>query len=221
LRSVRSPVHQTTDDIREGTNNFFLTTQKVISLLSTLNSDNIKEGSTNLFYKENYARQFLIKSQNLLSTDLIKEGTSNRYIINNTYPTNLTIDGKINASNIFVNNLNILDIYQQSLSNAQFNYAKNYTTNFSTCNLTIIPKTSLHLNLNITCNQPLSFAGNGCPLIVVGSNVGINNLNPIYNLHTRGYAYADYLLGDGFNITKNNVELLQKLRRKIKSNFSA
>ena len=26
---------------------------------------------------------------------------------------------------------------------------------------------------------------------------------------------------DGFNITKNNVELLQKLRRKIKSNFSA
>ena len=196
---------KTTDDVREGTSNFFLTTQKLISLLSTLNSDNIKEGSTNLYYKENYARQFLIKSQNLLSTDLIKEGTSNRYIVNNIYPTNLTINGKINASNVLINNSNILDIYQESVKNAKFNYAKTYTTNFSSSNLTINPKTSLHLNLNITCNQSLSFAGNGCPLIVVGSNVGINNLNPLYNLHTRGYAYADYLLGDGFNITNIDI----------------
>ena len=194
-----------TDDIREGTSNFFLTTQKIISLLSTLNSDNIKEGSTNLYYKEIYARQFLIKSQNLLSTDLIKEGTSNRYIVNNTYPTNLTIDGKINASNVFINNSNILDIYQESVINAKFNYAKTYSTNFTTSNLNVNPKTSLHLNLNVSCNQSLSFAGIGCPLIVVGSNVGINNLNPFYNLHTRGYAYADYLLGDGFNITNLDI----------------
>ena len=209
-----------TDDIREGTSNFFLTTQKVISLLSTLNSDNIKEGSTNLYYKEIYAREFLIKSQNLLSTDLIKEGSNNRYIVNNTYPTNLSINGKINASNVFINNSNILDIYKESLQNAKFNYAKTYTTNLFSSNLTINPKTSLNLNVNITSNQSLSFAGNGCPFIIVGSNVGINNLNPIYNLHTTGYAYADYLLGNGYNITNIDINKIDFNADNVKNGTS-
>jgi len=211
---------KSTDNIREGTSNFFLSTQKVIALLSTLNSDNIKEGTTNLYYKEIYARDFLMKSQNLLSTDIIKEGTSNRYIVNNEYPSNLTINGKITASNVFINNLNILDIYDLSLSNARYNYAKTYTTNFNSSNLTVNPKTSLHINLNISCNQPLSLAGSGCPFIIVGSNVGINNLNPVYNLHTRGYSYADYLLGDGFNITNINVENIKFTADNVKNGTS-
>ena len=211
---------KSTDNIREGTSNYFLTTQRIIALVSTLTSDNINEGSTNLYYKERYARDFLLKSQNLLSTDLIKEGSSNKYIVNNTYPTNLVVGGKVSASNVFVNDSNILDIYNDSINNAKFNYAKIYTRFTTASNINIIPKETLNLNLNITSNKAVSFAGNGCPFIIVGSNVGINNLNPVYNLHVNGYAYANYLLGDGFNISNLDVNKMAFTTDNIKNGTS-
>ena len=198
---------KTTDNIREGTTNFYLTSNKVINILKTLDSDLVNEGTSNLYYKDEYALIFFMNNLNLLTTDKIKEGTSNKYIINNTYNSNLNVIGNISASNIIINNNNFLDIYYQSVSNLQSNYANTYVKYSNLNNLTINNETSnpLKLVVNITSNKPFTFANVGPPFIIVGNNVGINLYNPSYNLHVNGTAYANYFIGDGYNLSNLNV----------------
>jgi len=198
---------KTTDNVREGNSNLYLTNTRVLNILSTLNSDFIKEGSVNLYYKDLYAEQFLRKSFNLLTTDLIKEGSNNKYIINNSYNTNLNVKGSIYASNVYVNTSNILDLYNESLNNARSNYAKDYIKYTTASNLSLFNNSNQHLtfNINMTSNNPLSLANGGSPFIIVGSNVGINILNPSYNLHVNGYTFSTYLIGDGSGIYNLNI----------------
>ena len=199
-----------TDDVKEGTSNFYLTTNRLINLLGTLNSDFIKEGTINRYYTEKYAQDVLIKSLNLLSTDNIQEGSNKKFIINNTYNNNLNVNGSVYATNVFINNSNMLDIYNQSLENAQSNYAKTYIKYTNASSITLNNSNSpIKLNIQLNSNfQTTSLANGVSPFIIVGSNVGINILNPYYNLHVNGIAYANYLIGDGRNITNLNVNNL-------------
>ena len=198
---------RTTDNIREGTSNLYLTNQKIISILGTLNSDLIIEGTSNLYYKEEYGRNFFYKSLNLITTDVIREGISNKFIINNTFNSNLTVNGNIKASNVIIGSNNILDIYNDSINNLRSNYAKTYIKYTTTSNVSIVNNSTeaMRLTLNVMSNRPVAFANGGCPFIIVGSNVGINLLNPSYNLHVNGYAFANYFIGDGFNISNINI----------------
>jgi hypothetical protein len=164
---------RTTDNIREGSSNFFLTNNRILNVISNLNSDLIREGTCNLYYKESYGSNFFFKSINLITTDIIREGTSNKFIINNTYNSNLTVAGDIRASNIIINNNSLMDIYNQSIDNLRSNYAKTYIKYNINSNISIHNNCNarMTLNFNVFSNNPISFPGIGTPFIIVGSNV--------------------------------------------------
>ena len=211
---------KTTDNVIEGKSNLYFSQNKLISFLSNINSDFIKEGNINLYYKDIYASNYFYKNLSNFNTDNLIEGKTNKFIINNTYNNNLDVKGNLNANNIFINNCNILDIYSNSILNAESNYVKSYTK-YTTTDSVIINNSNQALNmiLNISPNNNLLINSVGPPIIVVGSNVGFNNYTPKYNIDVNGVTNSTYFKGDGSMIRNINLDyILQGLSNKFIEN---
>ena len=211
---------KTTDNVIEGKNNLYFSQNKLISFLSNINSDYIKEGNVNLYYKDIYASNYFYKNLSNFNTDNLIEGKTNKFIINNIYNNDLDIKGNVNANNIFINNCNILDIYSNSIINAESNYVKSYTK-YTTADTVIINNSNKALNmvLNIYPDNNLTINNSGPPIIVVGSNVGFNNYTPKYNIDVNGITNSTYFKGDGSMIKNINLDyILQGLSNKFIEN---
>lgn len=195
----------TTDNVKEGTSNFFFTKERFLNSLKTINSDYIKQGTSNFYFNNDILTANFYSNLSNVNLDFIKQGTSNTFIINNTIHNNLIVDGIINASNIIIQGCNLLDIYNKSINNLNSNYAKTLNNNYYTNEVIVNSSNKLNFNLNIYNNQSIKFNRRGPPILVVGSNVGINNAIPRYNLDIYGITNSTYFRGDGSMLWNLNL----------------
>ena len=208
----------TTDNVKEGSSNFFFTKERFLNSIKTINSDYIKQGTSNFYFNNDILTANFYSNLSNVSIDYIKQGTSNTFIVNNTINNNLIVDGIINASNIIIQGCNLLDIYNNSINNLNSNYAKSLNNNYYTNEVIINTSNKLNFNLNIYNNQSIKFNRRGPPILVVGSNVGINNAVPRYNLDIYGITNSTYFRGDGSMLW--NLNLSDKTLDEIKQGTS-
>ena len=242
-----------TDNIKEGTSNFYLTQQKVNNIIDNFikTTDNIKEGTSNLYYKlplkfklntnniiENeYSSNLYFSSNNFLkyinniSSDNILEGSNNLYFTNKIYNDNFknilnnySIDG-INIgfsnklllnNNYYDSNLNILGTLSCSNINNIFlgintepNIGPLTTIKdiYDTNNVDIQNYNLNYVNINYNYyNEDGTeiINDNNFPFTVTDNFVGINTQYPLYNLDVNGIVNATEYIGIGSNITNIN-----------------
>lgn len=198
----------TSDNIITGTSNLFFNKTIFLNELNKISLDNIKSGTSNLYYNENIASNIFFSNINNITLDNIKNGSINKYIVNNTIDDNLNIKGNLYASNIIINGSNLLDIYNQSISNLSSNYAKTVNRFYKNSNVNINNTSNVNLIFRIYNDNKIKINKRGPPIIVVGSNVGMNNLIPKYNLDVYGITNSTYFKGDGSLL--NNLNLNDK-----------
>ena len=207
----------TTDNIIEGSENLFFTKNRFLNTLNTLiTSDNIKQGSSNLYFTEELFYSNIISN---ITLDNISQGTSNKFIINNTIDSDLFVNGIVYASNIIIRGSNLIDLYNNYTNNINSNnlYLTNY---YTTSDINVVNNSSnFFINLNIYNNAPaITINRRGPPLCVVGSNVGMNNLTPKFNLDVYGITNSSYFRGDGSLL--NNVNLSDQTSDNIISGYN-
>lgn len=194
----------TTDNINEGSSNLYF--NKINNFY--INTDIIKEGTSNKYYTNDCN----VKSRiiNNTTTNLIKEGSSNKYLLesnlisqyNNYLLNDITTDNiTINSNYSFITN----NFYNNDLIIKGFIQSSNVNNidisidrlNLEMAEPTIGPLTeviniydynSLFLNsrlsnVNIDINYDNNNINSNIPFIVVENRVGINNINPKFNLH--------------------------------------
>jgi len=124
------------------------------------------------------------------NTDIIVEGTSNRFIINNIYNSNITINGSLITSNLYVIGSNtILNTETYQLNELQI--VNNSTmTSFIVNQLTSNVDIAYFYNID---NIALSITSN--------SFIGIGTINPSVSLEVIGDIKASNITGSGSNIT--------------------
>lgn len=191
------------DDISEGTSNiYYKNPRELVNLISSISTtDTFKEGQRNLYYYENIGvSNFVSNISKIVTTDNIIEGTSNKFIQNNFYNNNLEINGFLQT-----NNLNIID------------NPINFLVGIAQCNLnpTIGPNTEvfniydydrLFVNSRLSnieiyySNANPNIANPTVPFIIINDNVGINMTNPKYNLDVNGTINCSNLIVNNGNL---------------------
>jgi len=130
-----------------------------------------------------------------LSTDNIYLGSNNKFIINDIYINNINISKNLYASNIITSNLNVIgDI-------TTFN-----TNVYITKNMEIINENNFtcfvikHINSE---KNVLEIYNNSNNIFIINSNknIGINNINPKYNLDINGSLNTYELFINNYNIS--------------------
>lgn len=191
---------KSTDDIKEGSNLFF-TQGRFLDSLNQITTDNIILGTSNLYYTYDL---FYSNITCNITLDNIKQGTSNTFIVNNTINSDLIVKGIIYASNIIIKGSNLNDLYDSYVTNINSNNIKlsNY---YVSSNININNSCNISINLNIYNNQSITFDKKGPPIAVIGSNVGMNNIIPKYNLDVYGITNSTYFKGNGSMIDNINL----------------
>jgi hypothetical protein len=160
----------------------FFISSNILSKQNYINSNSITDILTAYF---NYQKQ---------TTDIINEGIHNKFIIDNLYNNNLTINGDLTASNLYI-------IGEKTILN---------TTTYETEQLQIFndgTMTSLIVTQLGLYNDVAYFYYNSNNIaLCINSNgfIGINKINPFYNLDVNGSINANNFIGYGSNI--KNIE---------------
>jgi len=164
------------DFINQGILNRYYTNVEPI-IINNYNTDIYKQGNFNIYLNEsNILNQYNTYLKNDINTDNINEKNNIKFITNNFYNDDLIINGFIKSSNI--NNIDIdkLNIQLDEPSIGELTEVIN-----------IYDYNSLYLNSKLS-NIELSFnfdsniSNSNVPFIVIENRVGINNINPIFNL---------------------------------------
>jgi len=169
----------------------YLTSNKLL-LQNYINQEKINNVFGNYINSNNLynlltSNYFNINNQ---TTDDINNGVNNQFIINNIYNNDLYINGTLTASNIYIIGSNvILDTKIYSLDNLKIDNITNTTA----------------LNVNQTGYNAdvATFNNNNEPVLIITKegNVGINTIEPIYNLEVNGIIRTDEIIGSGSNLT--------------------
>jgi hypothetical protein len=155
------------------------------NLISNLNTDLIYEGSSNLYYNDvNFNRFF-----NELTFDNMQDGSLNRFIVNDKYCGDLNILGVLTTSNIdIMGDISIIhaNIYQSG---------------------SLLLTSSNGVNLQMVRNKALLYNNNSNCILLVGNNyVGINNIEPLYELDVSGIIISDKITGEGKDLYDINIK---------------
>jgi len=135
------------------------------------------------------------------SLDEIIQGTSNKYIKNNIYNDDLTVQGTLTVDNIIVNNN--ISIINNSIYNSECLNITNYTDN---------PSINV---LQIGNGDILQIHNDYQPIFVMNNDGYIGNVtNPKYNVDIHGVINADYFRGSGKMLS--NVNLYDKKTSELK-----
>jgi len=173
-------------------NVFNQTNTDINTKISSLTTDTIPEGTSNIYYtEERFDDKF-----STLTFDNFKQGTSNKFIVNNTYIGNFRVLGTIYASNMVIDgDLSTIntDVYQSGSA-------------------TIISSNDTNLNIghfnneDILCLSNISF-GNEVPRVIVTNigNVAMNKDNATAAIDIDGMLKASYFNGQGQNISNINL----------------
>jgi hypothetical protein len=146
---------------------------------------------------------------NTLTTDTLTLGTTNKFIINNEYNNNLTINGTLTANNLNVNGTTTLI----------------NTTTYQTENLEIISQATDGPAIKVVQNgtQDIAQFFNGSTNILTiknGGSVGIGTTDPASVLHTVGSIiatgnvtayYSDMRLKNKIDDVKEPLKIIEKL----------
>lgn len=166
--------------VREGNNRYYTNDCNIKDRITiTTTTDNYSQGSSNTYLQEpiimNQYDNYLKKS---ITTNDITERNNYKFIKNNFYNNNLNINGFIKTSNI----TDVpLDFTQLSMDTAELSIGHLteviHTYDYNTINLNSrLSNIELELNYDSNLNTNV-------PFIVIEDKIGINNINPRFNLH--------------------------------------
>lgn len=166
------------------------TSNTITNRISSLNTNLIPEGSSNFYYKEYKFNEFF----DTLDYNKIANGTSNRFIVNNTYNSNLFVSATLSASNMTIyGNLSTINTNVYQSGSSLINGSNIVNLQISQMNnLSDI----LHI-LNVNQNTILLIKGN--------NKVGINTNNPLYELDVAGSIRGHKFIGNGIGIIDANL----------------
>jgi len=171
-----------TDGFKEGSSNRYYTNDCNIKdrIIITSTTNDYKEGSNNIYLKGDIINSNYANYLKTINTDGITENNNYKFIKNNFYNNDLIINGFLKASN--VNNIDIdiskLNLQKDELSIGPLTEVINV---FDYDNNQLFINSSLS-NIKLEINYDEGYNSN-VPFIVVENRVGINNLNPTFNLH--------------------------------------
>jgi hypothetical protein len=187
-----------TDEVKEGSSNLYYTDQRV--------SDIINVSNIVIYDALNSLSNFVIEkavevANNIdftrLSIDIVKQGTSNKFIIDNIYDDDLYIDGSLIASNLIILGST------STINNNVYNSEKIEIVNDSA-----IPGPALSIiqyGLQPTELFNASFRGQTRFVLKSQGDVGIGVTNPTSRLHVAGDVRATSFIGSGANLTNVNL----------------
>lgn len=171
----------TTDIIKEGSNKYYTDDNNIKSrIINNIDTNIFTQGNSNKYLIENnILNQYSNYLLNDISTDNISINNNYSFITNNFYNNDLIINGFIQSSN--VNNIDIsidrlnLEMAEPSIGPlTEVINIYDYNTLFLNNKLSNIDINISYDNIDINSN---------IPFIVVENRVGINNINPKFNLH--------------------------------------
>ena len=154
-------------------------------IINNTTTDIYKSGTSNIYLNEsNIISQYQSYIRNDITTDNIIEKNNYKFITNNFYNNELNVNGFFKVNNISLNDnsnvnidINSLEIIKDELSIGPltevihvYDYNQIYFNNRLS-------------NIDIQVNYDSNITNSNVPFIVIEDRVGINNLNPIYNLH--------------------------------------
>jgi hypothetical protein len=182
-------------EIKEGTSNLFYSAGNFNNYLSNINTDNIKQGVHNYYLDNNY----------IINNDFIKNGNSNKFLINNYYDSNLFITGTLvlscNINNVF-SNINSRLMSMVPIENINENF-------INPLNVNLYPNEDTNINFNYYDDNNNLIEQSYCVFNIVDNFIGINTVNPRYELDVNGLISASNI------ILNNNLQGLPGTGDKI------
>ena len=182
------------DQINSSSNitNYNYIDSNILSLQNYINS-NYLINNINSLISCNVLDNLLLPYYNVINntTDDIKNGINNKFINDKVYNDNLTINGDITASNLYILGTNTL--YANTFTNPINNLSiENFNTGTALIVEQITPNTDIAQFYN---NDNIILS------IIHNSNIGIKTLEPNYNLEIIGKTKAYEIFGIGSNIS--------------------
>ena len=182
-----------TDKIREGSNLYLNNSNQIIGIIQfNTTTDLYNKGLSNFYYDEKKGIEDFKKiaiNSNIIN--VIKEG-KNKFIKNNFYNNNLTINGFLKSSNINDIDKELLTISLEPNIGPNTNIIQSY--NFSNIYF------NDRLN-NIELKYNFDNTNIEIPFIVIDNKIGICNPNPRYQLDVNGSINSSNLLINNTNIS--------------------
>lgn len=178
------------DFIPQGSNNIYYISDGNLQTRISINTttDNYKQGNSNIYLRENsIINQYQTYLRSNINTDIITEKNNYKFITNNFYNSPLNVKGFVKANNVNLSevggnvdiDINKLEIIKDEFSIGPLTEVVHvYDFNEVYLNSRL---SNIDIKLNYTCN--LNDSNPNVPFIVVEDRVGINNINPYYNLH--------------------------------------
>ena len=122
---------KTSDDLKEGDNNLYFNTERVLDVLN--NPANASNSYLNSIYDNIIGDISEVQEQiACISLNRIEQGTSNKYIINNVYNDSMYIDGILTVRGInIIDESTIYDDYYNELYYSNMYHGKCYMTGHS------------------------------------------------------------------------------------------
>jgi hypothetical protein len=170
---------------------FYASSNRIEAQNLITNTDMVTEGTSNLYFKAAYFDMMFSNR----SLDEIQQGTSNKYVINNVYDDDLTVQGTLTVDNIIVHNN--ISVINNSIYNSECLNIANYTDNPS-------------INIQqIGQGDILQVYNDYNPVFVMNNQGYIGNITePNYNIDISGIINSTYFRGSG--ILMSNINLSDK-----------
>jgi hypothetical protein len=167
------------DLIKEGSKRYVNNQDILNTITFNTNTDFYKSGNSNIYGTEQLIiSDFSRITSNEINTDNINDlNNKNKFIKNNFYNTDLSINGFLKASNVNDMNLQMLreEINVVSIGNST-EVIQNYNVN------------TFNINTQLS-NMEIKYTNDNndtIPFIVINNRVGIHNINPKYELDVNG-----------------------------------
>jgi hypothetical protein len=195
------------DLIKEGSKRYVNNQDILNTITFNTNTDFYKSGNSNIYGTEQLIiSDFTRITSNEINTDNINDfNNKNKFIKNNFYNTDLSINGFLKASNVNDMNLYLLreEINVVSIGNST-EVIQNYNVN------------TFNVNTQLS-NMEIKYTSDNnndtIPFIVINNRVGIQNINPKYELDVNGVINCSNII---FN--QNNLSNIMSTLIKYDSN---
>jgi len=190
------------DLIKEGSKRY-LNNQDILNTITfNTNTDFYKSGNSNIYGTEQLIiSDFTRITSNEINTDSINDlNSKNKFIKNNFYNTDLSINGFLKASNVNDMNLQMLreEINVVSIGNST-EVIQNYKVNTFNINT---PLSNMEINYTNDNNDTI-------PFIVINNRVGIHNINPKYELDVNGVVNCSNIIFNENNLSNIMTTLIK------------
>lgn len=171
-----------TDEIKQGTSNRYYINDCNLKerIIGTSTTNDYNEGLSNIYLKGDIINTNYSNYLKTITSDGVSEKNGFKFITNNFYNNDLLINGFLKANNI--NNIDIditkLNLEKEELSIGPLTEVVNV---FDYDNNQLFINSSLS-NIKLELNYEANYNSN-VPFIVIENRIGVNNLNPRFNLH--------------------------------------